>query len=290
MTLNRSLLPLALAMGLSLASGAAQAQLITAHRGASYDAPENTLAAFKLAWEQGADAFEGDFYLTADGKIVCGHDKDAKRVAGSPLVMEKSTADELRALDVGSWKGAQWKGERMPLFKDVLDVVGDGRIFVEIKSGPKIVAPLLKQLGESGIPEDRITIICFNEAVTAECERLAPQIKTHWLTGFKKQKDGAWAPSVDEVLAKLKASRADGFGVQANPEHVDAEFLAKLADEGYDEFHVWTVDDADVARYYQKLGAWGITTNRPAWLREQLGLRKQLGLREKQHGLRAGGQ
>ena len=81
----------------------ANAQIITAHRGASYDAPENTISAFKLAWEQGADAFEGDFYLTADGKVICAHDKDAKRVAGSPLVMEKSTTEELRALDVGSW-------------------------------------------------------------------------------------------------------------------------------------------------------------------------------------------
>ncbi len=50
--------------------------LIVAHRGASYDAPENTLAAFRLAWEQGADAIEGDFFLTSDGQILCLHDKD----------------------------------------------------------------------------------------------------------------------------------------------------------------------------------------------------------------------
>ena len=49
--------------------------LVVAHRGASYDAPENTLPAFKLAWEQGADAIEGDFFLTKDNQIVCIHDK-----------------------------------------------------------------------------------------------------------------------------------------------------------------------------------------------------------------------
>ena len=260
----------AFAAGICLFGGVSHAQIITAHRGASYDAPENTLSAFKLAWEQGANAFEGDFYLTADGQVICGHDKDAKRVAGSPLVMEKSTAEQLRALDVGSWKGEKWKGERMPTLKEVLEVVGDGRIFVEIKSGPAIVAPILKELSESGIPEEQILIICFNEKVIAECERLAPQLKTHWLTGYKKQKDGTWSPSVEEVITKLKASRADGFGTQAVTEHVDAKFLAKLADEGYEEFHVWTVDDAEVAKHYQKLGAWGITTNRPAWLRSQL--------------------
>lgn len=272
MTIARHSALLVFTAGMGLFSGFGHAQIITAHRGASYDAPENTLSAFKLAWEQGADAFEGDFYLTADSEVICAHDKDAKRVAGSPLVLEKSTAEQLRALDVGLWKGDKWRGEQMPMFKEVLDVVGDGAIFVEVKSGPAIVAPILKQLSESGIPEERITIICFNEAVIAECERLAPQLKTHWLTGYKKLKDGTWTPSVDEVIAKLKASRADGIGTQAQPEHVNADFLAKLADEGYDEFHVWTVDDADVARYYQKLGAWGITTNRPAWLREQLSI------------------
>jgi glycerophosphoryl diester phosphodiesterase len=57
-------------------------QMIVAHRGASYDAPENTLAAFKLAWQQQSDGIEGDFYLTADRQIVCIHDADTKRTAG----------------------------------------------------------------------------------------------------------------------------------------------------------------------------------------------------------------
>ena len=57
-------------------------QDIVAHRGASADAPENTLAAFRLAWDQKADAIEGDFYLTRDQRIVCFHDRDAKRITG----------------------------------------------------------------------------------------------------------------------------------------------------------------------------------------------------------------
>lgn len=69
---------------------------IVAHRGASHDAPENTLAAFELAWEQGADAIEGDFHLTQDGHIVCLHDKDTKRTAGKKLVVGKSSLEELR--------------------------------------------------------------------------------------------------------------------------------------------------------------------------------------------------
>ena len=79
--------------------------LVVAHRGASRDAPENTLAAFKLAWEQGADAIEGDFLLTKDNKIVCIHDKSTGRLADRKLIVKESTLSQLRELDVGLGKG-----------------------------------------------------------------------------------------------------------------------------------------------------------------------------------------
>src|SRR6056300_610029 len=78
--------------------------LIVAHRGASYDAPENTLPAFELAWKQGADAVEGDFLLTGDGKIVCFHDKDTKRLTGQKMDISKTSFADLQKLDVGKWK------------------------------------------------------------------------------------------------------------------------------------------------------------------------------------------
>src|SRR5687768_9550612 len=98
----------------------ASGQHIIAHRGASHDAPENTLAAFKLAIEQGADGFEADFYLAKDGRVVCLHDPDTKRVAGKKLLVREASFAELRALDVGIWKGPQWKGERLPTLEEVL--------------------------------------------------------------------------------------------------------------------------------------------------------------------------
>jgi len=69
--------------------------LIVAHRGSSFDAPENTLPAFRLAWEQGADAIEGDFLLTKDNKIVCIHDKTTKRFSDQNLVVAESTLEQL---------------------------------------------------------------------------------------------------------------------------------------------------------------------------------------------------
>ena len=103
---------------------------IIAHRGASFDAPENTLAAFRLAWEQGADGIEGDFMLTADGQIVCFHDLDTQRVAGEMRVVKESTLAELQALDVGRWKGDRWRGERIASLDDVLAVIPQGKQLV----------------------------------------------------------------------------------------------------------------------------------------------------------------
>jgi glycerophosphoryl diester phosphodiesterase len=246
-------------------------QLIIAHRGASHDAPENSMSAFKLAIEQGADGFEADFYVTSDGKIACFHDKDTERICGKKLLVIKTPLAELQALDVGSWKGPKWKGERMPTMADVLAVVPEGKkVFLELKSSVEIVPPMAKAIEASSLKPEQIVIISFHAEAIARCKRELPHIKALWLCGYKKQKDGHFTPGVEEVAETLKRIRADGFNSEAEPQHFNEAFIERLRELGCDEFSVWTVDDPAVARYYQKLGAWAITTNRPGWLREQL--------------------
>ncbi len=247
-------------------------QLIIAHRGASHDAPENTLAAFRLAMEQGADGFEADFYLTADGRVICFHDKDTERLCGKKLLVSRTSFDVLRALDVGSWMGSRWKDERMPAMEEVLDVVPAGKkIFIELKSGPEIVEPMAKAVEASPLLPEQIVIISFHADAIEKCNKRLPDLRAHWLSGYKEQRDGRLTPTKEEVAATIRRIGADGFGSQAKPDHFDAEFIAHLGQSGCREFHVWTVNEPDVARYYQKLGAWSITTDRPGWLREQLG-------------------
>ncbi len=155
-------------------------QFIVAHRGASHEAPENTLAAFRLAWVRGADAVEGDFYLTSDGKIVCIHDKTTKRVAPDQpeLTVAKSTLEQLRQMDVGHWKDAKFAGEQIPTLEEVLAIVPQRkRIFVEIKCGPEIVPELRKQLAASGLTNEQIVIIAFDRTVTQACRQSMPRYK-----------------------------------------------------------------------------------------------------------------
>ena len=107
---------------------------IVAHRGASGDSPENTLRAFRLAWKQGADAIEGDFHLTNDGRIVCFHDRNTSKLTGENYTISQTTLAELQSLDAGSWKGREFAGTRIPTIEEVFHCIPPGKqIFIEIK-------------------------------------------------------------------------------------------------------------------------------------------------------------
>jgi glycerophosphoryl diester phosphodiesterase len=159
----------------------------------------------------------------------------------------------------------------MPTLAEVLAAVPKGKKFyIELKSSAEVVGPVVKALDSSGLAPEQIVIISFHEAAVAEAKRLLPNVKAYWLTDFKEQEDGSLKPTVDEVIATLKRSGADAVSGKAVTEHFNKEFIDRLREAGYDAFHVWTVDDAEIARFYRDLGAASITTNRPAWLREQL--------------------
>ncbi|MEZ6031890.1 MAG: glycerophosphodiester phosphodiesterase family protein [Planctomycetaceae bacterium] len=254
-------------------SAPCRAQYIVAHRGASHDAPENTLAAFRLAWEQNADAIEGDFYVTKDHQIVCTHDSTTKRIVPgqTELKIADSTLKELQRLDVGSWKSPRFKDERMPTLKDVLAVVPPGkRIFVEIKCGPEILPLMKPQLEQSGLMPDQIVIICFNETVIKAARELMPQFKANWLTGYKQDKETKeWSPKSSDVMAVLKRTHATGLGTHGNVDVANAALAHSVLDAEL-EFHVWTINDPADALHFSALGAHSITTDKPGAIRTAL--------------------
>ncbi len=241
--------------------------LIVAHRGASRDAPENTLPAFKLAWEQGADAIEGDFHLTKDGHVVCIHDEDTEKTSNRKLLVRATPLDELRKLDVGMGRGEQFKGTVIPTIAEVFSTVPKGRkIYIEIKCGPEIIPALLSEIDNSGLTNDQIVVISFNEKVLQELRAKAPQYKVSWLCGFKKQESGEVTPSVEEVLNTLKLIQSDALSSNTAVPHL---MLEALKQHGY-EWHVWTVNDREQARSMKVLGAKSITTDVPGYMREHL--------------------
>ena len=262
-------------LALSLTSlSSMQAQVIVGHRGASYDAPENTLSAFRLAWEQSADGIEGDFYITKNQQVVCIHDADTQRTGGKKLNIAKSTLAELRELEYGKWKDAKFAGEPMPTFEEVLKVVPAGKLFViELKVGPEIV-PLIQPLLERELQSKsgkQFLIISFNADTVRKAKELLPSIRAHWLTGFKQDKQaGQWSPDAKSICQTVAKCKADGVGMKGDRAVIDAAFVTALREGGCKEFHVWTIDLAEDARYFKQLGAVGITTNRPGFIRDGL--------------------
>lgn len=98
----------------------ARAVRVVAHRGASDEHPEHTLAAYRQAIADGADALECDVRLTADHKLVCVHDRRVERTSDGRGVVSEMTYAQLSALDFGAWKGAGHAGARVLLFEDLL--------------------------------------------------------------------------------------------------------------------------------------------------------------------------
>lgn len=258
----------ALSLCLAAMSRESLGQIVVAHRGASAYAPENTLAAFKLAWELGADAAEGDFHLTADGQIACCHDKTTERTGGQKLVVAESTFDELQAVEVGSWKDERFRGERIATLGDVLATVPTGKVFyVEVKCGPEIVPALAESIDASGLPSDRLRVIAFDKEVIRAVKQALPEYKAFWLSSLRRNKESqTWKPSLEDLIATAKEVGADGLDLQGVREVIDANFVRQCQDAGL-SVHVWTVDDPEVAVAFGRAGVASVTTNCPDTIR-----------------------
>jgi glycerophosphoryl diester phosphodiesterase len=219
------------------------APLVIAHRGASAEAPENTLPAFELAIGQHADYVEFDVQATADGALVVFHDLDLDRLTSTGGPLRRRTLAELRGLGAG-----------IPTLAEVLDLCA-GRIGVmaELKS-PRLyrrhdlVGRTLAAL-ERALEPEQSAVLSFEPRALAESRLLAPQIRTvqHvWRHPFARARE-AWAIGLPEFRATPRTiARAQSLGVATT---------------------VYTVDDEERMRELARLGVTGIFSNRPAVLR-----------------------
>ena len=249
--------------------------LVFAHRGISSVAPENTMASFKLAREKGIPGIELDIHLTADGMVPVFHDHDTGRVGGAPgiapgpeakgkgLSLEKSTWSELHAVDIGSWKGPQYKAERMILLSELFEEFGaDFYYDIELKStisadyGLEAAAvKIIKEAdGGRGLC-DHLLVSSFNPVSLARFKKLMPSVPTAiiWcaddgLPPVLRHGEGRWIGHVDYLKPEFK---------KVNPR---SSFRWRKL-EGYDVVP-WTVDDPALAKSLIDLKCAGVISNR----------------------------
>jgi len=242
--------------------------MIIAHRGVSFDLPENSLPAFNISWNHAADGIEGDFHLTKDGAIVCIHDEDTGRVCKQNIVVRDSTLKELKALDLDC-QGTGNLQIKIPTLAEVLEILPDDKkIFIEIKCGSEIVEPLFSELTRSKLNSNDAVIISFDEEVIKEFKVIAPNYRALLLYSYKQlnRNSSEVGCNINNLIDVMRNIKADGLGT-------DNEFSKTLVEQTINagfEYHSWTIDSIDVA---QKLINWGsssITTNKPGHLIQQL--------------------
>jgi glycerophosphoryl diester phosphodiesterase len=236
---------------------------VLGHRGASADAPENTLAAFRLARAQGADGVELDVWRCRSGEVVVVHDPDLRRVAGSPLRVERATLAELRAHDVGAWKGEVFRGERIPTLSEALAALPGAFVNVELKSEggrdlrlARAAARAIEAAGAAG----RVVVSSFDYRLLVAFRLAAPAVPVGLL--FDAETPG-------RIATWLGLRLLGAAAVHPGRREVTAARAAAWRARGLD-VNVWTVDDPEEARRLAALGAAAIITNVPALIRAAL--------------------
>ena len=237
---------------------------VTAHRGSSAAAPENTLAAIRRAIDDGADYAEIDVQLTSDGVVVVAHDADMMRIGKSPAVIRKTPYAELAKIDVGSRFSSEFAGESIPTLDEVIDAAkGRIKLIVELKCYDKKPAPLAAAVVEKFRKRDlysQAVVMSLHYADLKEVRRLDKRI----VRGFIASASLGNLSRLDVDFVAVSKGKATGSLI-ASMHAVDKEVF------------VWTVDKRKTMSLMIDRGVDNIITNRPAQLVELLHERAELG-------------
>jgi glycerophosphoryl diester phosphodiesterase len=229
---------------------------VIGHRGASAYAPMNTIPAFQLAADQGADGIEFDVWLSKDGIPVILHDLEVDKTTNGRGRVCDMTLSELKVLDAGSWKGSAYSETRIPTLDEVFSAVG-GRfnlINVEIKSDDAMIegveAAVLVAIQRHRLTE-RVIVSSFDPRVLQRFAAIAPDIQIGFL-------EWEGTPVAAYGLAKLVRHEA------LHPHHtqVNEGYMQRAQDAGR-RVNTWTVNDTAEALRLQRLGVTAIFTDTP---------------------------
>jgi glycerophosphoryl diester phosphodiesterase len=224
---------------------------ITAHRGASREAPENTLAALRIAIDRGVDYAEIDIHLTADGVPILLHDEDLQRLAGDPRKPGELTLDQIRTIDVGSRFNRTFAGERVATLAEAIDAVR-GRINLNIELKPtkadrQRLAHAVAELIRSRDFESDCFVTSLDHQAVTEARHRDPRLRT-----------GAIISAAVGNIARLDVA------VLSVRTGLITDLLLDDAHTAGREVHVWTIDDPAVMARLIDRGIDGIITNEPA--------------------------
>lgn len=247
--------------------------LVVAHRGAAMVAPENTMEAFRLAVEMGADAIELDVHLTADGKLAVIHDETVDRTTDLAGSIASMTIKQIRAADAGYRFEAspgsfpfRGKGLTVPTLAEVLKWLPDGiGLVVEVKARGA-VAQTIKALRSSRVrAADAATLISFDEATINEAHALDPELPTGYLLVPSQPIEAALIYAVEHGYAAVHPWEGD-LGLDPGPILAQAQAYGRL-------MGCYVVNNPARMQHLAVYGLWGFVTDVPDVGRQALGPR-----------------
>lgn len=234
---------------------------IVAHRGASFEAPENTLAAFKRAWALGVEAVELDVRVTKDGEVVVIHDPTTRRIGGVDRPVAEQTLAELRALDVGAWKHVKYRGERIPTLAQALATMPAGRtMFIEIKSGAETAPAIAKVVREAQPTSVAIALQGFDATALAALAGALPDAPAYWTVD--PPRDARDQP-IPYPISLIQETEQHGFaGLALDYRGVTDELLAAAGQAGI-LVDIWTLNDTALLSTWAGRDVRWLETDRP---------------------------
>lgn len=237
-----------------------QAQIeYSSHRGSSIQAPENTVAAVALAWKQNADAVEIDVHLSKDKKLMVIHDGTTKRTTGQDYRVQEASSDLLRSLDAGSFKGAEYKGEKIPFLSEIIALTPAGKkLYIELKCGLDALVHL-KEVIDASTHKDRMALICFNFEVLVAAKKMFPELRCHLLIGKE-----------DQLKENIKKASQNGIDFVDLKYSLITQDIVNYVHSLSMGVNAWTVDDPKEAKRLEALNVNGIETNCIPCLKEAM--------------------
>jgi glycerophosphoryl diester phosphodiesterase len=221
---------------------------VIAHRGASWDAPENTLSAFRIAAEQKTDFVELDVQESADGEVLVVHDSDLMRVGGFPTKIWEGSAQELRAIPI-PWRTGSEPPERLPTLAEALALCkGRCKVVVELKSyghNVSLEEKVVALVEEAGMVDD-----CIFMSLDHDMVHKLKELRPSWRSGVL----------VAKAMGDLSRFNADFYAVEAKI--ATQRFVRRAHAEGR-EVYVWTVNDPAWMLSAMSRGVDGLITDRP---------------------------
>lgn len=240
--------------------------VVIAHRGASGTAPENTIAAFKLGVERGADQIELDIHLSKDGEVIVIHDAEVDRTTNGTGKVADLTLTELKKLDAGSWKDTQYANEPVPTLDEALKAInGKAKVLIEFKSGDEIYSGMEQKVVDivrQNNAEDWVVYQSFHPDVINELNRLEVKSPIYLLIVGRLPLFPVYYDDKVRFGNPFKRWKGKVKGINPNQRFATKRYIKHAHKHGFEVF-VWTVnEDEDIIKITER-GADGIITNYP---------------------------